>query len=57
MYPHRSIPYRNLPLPRSVRSLLANPGAFMAAVFGLVFLLGVKVFLVRGRPPDRELDR
>lgn len=45
-------PYRGLPLPRSVRNLIANPGAFLAAVFGLVFLLGIKVILVRNRPVD-----
>ncbi len=56
--PHRpSNSYHGLPLPRTVRNLLANPGGFLAAVFGLVFLLGVKVFLVRNRPPDGEVDR
>lgn len=56
--PHRpSTSYRGLPLPRTVRNLLANPGGFLAAVFGLVFLLGVKVFLVRNRPPDQEVER
>lgn len=51
------VPYRGLPLPRSFRNLLANPGAFLAAVFGLVFMLAIKVFLVRGRPADREGGR
>ncbi len=57
MHPNPPVRYRGLPLPRTVRRLLANPGAFLASVFGLVFLLGIKVLLVRGRPADREAGR
>ena len=48
--------YRGLPLPRSVRNLLSHPGGFLTAVFGLVFVLAVKVLLVRSRPVDREVS-
>ena len=45
--------YHGLPLPRSLRNILGHPGVFLASVAGLVFILAVKVLLVRGRPADR----
>ena len=50
--------YRGLPLPPSLRNVLGHPGVFLASVAGLVFMLAIKVFMVRGRPADRpEIDR
>ena len=55
--PNPPIPYRGLPLPLAVRRLLANPGAFLAAVLGMAFVVAVKVIAVRRRPTDGVADR
>lgn len=52
--PNPPVPYRGLPLPLTVRRLMANPGAFLAAVLGMVFVVALKVFVVRGRPADGD---